>query len=75
VLRYVVIASEAKQSSARKERLDCFVVMLLAMTGVNEEPVARRVSTSAFVDAKSEKAAIPDRVEGWPQVISSGGLR
>jgi hypothetical protein len=49
--------------------------MLLAMTGVNEEPVARRVSTSAFVDAKSEKAAIPDRVEGWPQVISAGGLR
>jgi hypothetical protein len=29
-----VIASEAKQSSGPKERLDCFVALLLAMTEV-----------------------------------------
>jgi hypothetical protein len=28
----IVIASEAKQSRSRKERLDCFVASLLAMT-------------------------------------------
>jgi hypothetical protein len=28
-----VIASEAKQSTSRAEKLDCFVASLLAMTG------------------------------------------
>jgi hypothetical protein len=31
-LLYAVIASEAKQSMSREEKLDCFVAPLLAMT-------------------------------------------
>jgi hypothetical protein len=32
VCRHIVIASEAKQSIGREERMDCFVATLLAMT-------------------------------------------
>jgi len=39
----LVIASEAKQSILlRKERLDCFVASLLAMTGVDDGVSDRR---------------------------------
>jgi hypothetical protein len=34
-LRRIVIASEAKQSMPRKERMDCFVAALPAMTNDN----------------------------------------
>ena len=42
-LTAAVIASEAKQSiSRRKERMDCFVASLLAMTAIHSRDLAMR---------------------------------
>src|SRR5216683_3056577 len=48
---FTVIASEAKQSiSPRKERMDCFVALLLAMTDLNRLPRIRHRRGEAAVD-------------------------
>jgi hypothetical protein len=56
----IVIAGEAKQSRpAKKERLDCFVASLLAMTSVAENQKFFRGAVIAPPIANSEEFALP----------------